>query len=269
MKRVLLIEDLSCYGKCSMTVALPIFAVSEIEVVPLPTAIFSTHTGISKDSIIVDFSTMMKDFLNHYQGLSLRFDAILIGYSFGEEQIRKISKLLDELDGENKPLVLVDPAMADNGKMYGKLPPDYPGRMRELVKKADILTPNLTEALLLAGEDCSLLPTEQEAVTALMWRLYENYKKDIVITGIHTGGELLVLGISKGKLYTCKTPFMEKNFSGTGDAFASIFLAKYLKSEDFEKSMCEATKLTSLAVKNSIEKQMDNLYVESILKSIE
>lgn len=266
MKRVLLIEDLSCYGKCSMTVALPLLSVAGIEVIPLPTAVFSAHTGALKVPSIVDFSAKMGNFLENFRSLELRFDAILVGYSAGKEQLRVIDEFLEGLKDEKRSLVLVDPAMADHGRMYGKLPKDYPELMRNLAKKADILTPNLTEALILAERDFSSLPTTKEEVIELVNFLYGKYKKDLVITGVQTEEALLVVGISEGEMFETNARKMEKNYSGTGDSFAALFLAKLLSGVSFHEAMAEATRLTTLAVKNSIEEGMENLYFESILK---
>lgn len=268
MKRVLLIEDLSCYGKCSMTVALPLFSAAGIEVVPLPTAIFSTHTGVSRLTESVDFSEKMKAFISHFKSIDLKFDAILIGYSYGNRQLQEIGKFLDGLKKDDKPFVLVDPAMADHGKMYGKLPVDYSLHMKELIKKADILTPNLTEALILANQDYTSLPTEKEKIADLLFLLYEKYKKELIITGAHIGSEIFVLGISEGKLYETKTAFIGKNYSGTGDAFATLFLTEIVKGKSFDVAMKEAAKLTSLAVKKSMEEGKDHLYFEGILYEI-
>lgn len=267
MKRVLLIEDLSCYGKCSMTVALPLFSVEGIEAIPLPTAIFSSHTGVSREAEIVDFSGYMRKFIEHFRRIGLCFDAVLIGYSYGKAQLDEIEKFFESYENE-KPLILIDPAMADHGKMYGKLPDDYSERMKNLVQKADIMTPNLTEALILADEDYKELPEEKEKIEDLLVLLYEKYKKEIIITGARVEEELLVMGVSEGKLYETKTDFIGKHYSGTGDAFAALFLSEYLQTKCFETAMKEATRLTSLAVKKSMESKREYLYIEGILHEI-
>lgn len=268
MKKVLLIEDLSCHGKCSMTVALPLLSVAGIEVIPLPTAVFSAHTGALKTPSVVDFSAKMGDFLENFRSLALNFEAILVGYSAGKEQIRVIDEFLESLKDRERPLVLVDPAMADHGRMYGKLPKEYPCLMKKLVKKADIITPNLTEALILAGKDFSHLPTTKEEVIELLNVLYEKYHKTIIITGIQTEEALMVFGLSEGEFFETKASKMGKNYSGTGDSFAAVFLAKHLLGSGFYEAMKEATRLTTLAVKNSIEAGMEHLYFESILKEM-
>lgn len=268
MKRIMLIEDISCYGKCSMTVALPIFSVSEIEVVPLPTAVFSAHTGVGASPAVVDFGENIEDFFSQFKGLNLNFDAILVGYSLGERQLGAVDAILGHYKTEKKPIVLVDPAMADHGKLYGKLSKAYPEKMKNLAKKADIITPNLTEALLLAERDCTRLTVSPEEVKNLLETLNERYQAQIVITGIQMEDELMVAGLSRGQYYEIKTERVERNYSGTGDAFASLFLAGLLRGKEFEASMKEAANLTSLAVKNSMEKGLSHLYFESILREI-
>ena len=128
-KRVLLVEDISCYGKCSTTVALPILSVAGFEVNLLPTAIFSAHTGISTDIAFLDFSGGMKGIIDSWETMDISYDAVLIGYSFGTKQLEILTSFLEK----KKPkIVILDPAMAEIGKLYSKLPEDYPVAMKEL-----------------------------------------------------------------------------------------------------------------------------------------
>ena len=131
-KRILLAEDISCFGKCSTTVAFPILSVAGYEVSILPTAIFSAHTGISKDIAFLDFAGGMKGILNSWESLNIDYDAILIGYAFGKKQLEILMNFLEK---KEQKLVVLDPAMAENGRLYSKLPEDYPTAMRELIKK--------------------------------------------------------------------------------------------------------------------------------------
>lgn len=268
MKRVLLIEDLSSFGKCSMAVAMPALVMGGIEVTFLPTAIFSTHTGISKEAVAVDFSEKMEEFLRHWESLSLTFDAILVGYSYGERQLEEISGFLNKIKNEKAPFLLIDPAMADHGRMYGKLPKNYGELMKDFVRMGDVMTPNLTEAMLLADRDYSILPETREEILEILEILHQKYQEDVVITGVKLKDGMYVFGKSNQEIVEYRTECFEKSYSGTGDLFAAIFLVGMLRKKGFEIALQEAGRLTSLAVKNSILQGMDTLYFESVLKEI-
>ena len=215
-KRILLIEDISCYGKCSTTVAFPILSVAGFEVSLLPTAIFSAHTGISADIAFLDFSGGMK------------------------------------------------------GKLYSKLPEDYPVAMKELIKHCDYLTPNITEAFMLADKPYHKGPYVRTEIMELLIILYGKYRKNVIITGIESvDNKLMVMAIDdSGDIYKYETEKINRNYSGTGDVYAAILLDGLLKGRDFQTSVKEAMELTTRAVMLSTAGNYEKLYFEGILKEL-
>lgn len=149
-KRVLAIHDVSCVGKCSLTVALPIISATGVECSALPTAVLSTHTGGFTGYTYRDLTVDIMPIMNHWKSLNVRFDGIYTGFLGSFEQIDLVSDIFDQL-GEHA-LICVDPVMADNGQLYKVFPPTFPAGMRKLCAKADVILPNITEATLLLGE---------------------------------------------------------------------------------------------------------------------
>lgn len=266
-KRILLIEDISCYGKCSTTVAFPILSVAGFEVSLLPTAIFSAHTGISADIAFLDFSGGMKGILNSWESLELAYDAVLIGYAFGKKQLEILT---DFLGKKKQKLVILDPAMAENGKLYSKLPEDYPVAMKELIKHCDYLTPNITEAFMLADKPYYKGPYVRTEIMELLIILYGKYRKNVIITGIEAvDNKLMVMAIDdSGDIYKYETEKINRNYSGTGDVYAAILLDGLLKDRDFQTSVKEAMELTTRAVMLSTAGNYEKLYFEGILKEL-
>ena len=266
-KKVLLIEDISCYGKCSTTVAYPILSVAGFEVSLLPTAIFSAHTGISKDIAFLDFAGGMKGILNSWESLDLNYDAVLIGYSFGKKQL-KILK--DFLEKNKQRLVILDPAMAENGRLYSKLPEDYPMAVKEMIKYCDYLTPNITEAFMLAEKPYHKGPYVRTEIMELLIILYGKYRKNVIITGIEAvDNKLMVMAIDdSGDIYRYETEKINRSYSGTGDVYAAVLLDGLLKGRDFQTSVKEAMELTTRAVMLSAAGSYEKLYFEGILKEL-
>lgn len=266
-KSVLLVEDISCYGKCSTTVAFPILSVAGFEVYLLPTAIFSAHTGISKDIAFLDFAGGMKGILNSWDSMEMNYDGVLIGYAFGKKQLEILT---DFLEKNKQRLVILDPAMAENGRLYSKLPEDYPNAMKELIKYCDYLTPNITEAFMLAEKPYHKGPYVRTEIMELLIILYGKYRKNVIITGIESvDNKLMVMAIDdSGDIYKYKTEKISRNYSGTGDVYAALLLDGLLKGRDFQTSVKEAMELTTRAVMLSTAGNYENLYFEGILKEL-
>jgi pyridoxine kinase len=150
-KRVAAIHDISCFGRCSLTVALPIISSAGIECAVVPTAVLSTHTGGIDGYTFHDLTDEIMPIAKHWKSLDLEFDAIYTGYLGSFHQLDIVSSLFDLL-GSNDTLKVVDPVMADNGVLYKSFPADFPKGMRKLCAKADIIVPNITEAVLMLDE---------------------------------------------------------------------------------------------------------------------
>ena len=159
-RRILTIQDISCVGQCSMTVALPILSACGQECCVLPTAILSTHTGGFGKPEIVHLTDSAQRMWRHWQQQNITFDAILIGYLGSVEAIHMVEKIIDALLAP-EGIVIIDPAMADHGKLYAGFDDTYVAAMKELCTHADILMPNLTEAAMLTGMEYPKIITQR------------------------------------------------------------------------------------------------------------
>ncbi len=244
-KKVLAVHDLSGFGRCALTVIIPVLSSMGICTVPLPTALLSTHTGGFTDLAFHDLSYTMEPALRHYKSLDLTFDAIYTGFLGSAGQIDTVSHSI-EMFGDGIT-VLVDPVMGDDGKVYQTYTEEMCRRMRELCHKANIITPNLTEAYLLCGEeycDTSLLDTDSAIAEAerLRMKLSSLYGVEkIALTGIELPNGNIAT-ISYDKLSENRESFhiihkIECGYPGTGDLFASALLGKILDGMDFHSSV--------------------------------
>lgn len=244
-KRVLAVHDLSGLGRCALTVIIPALSVMGACVVPLPTALLSTHTGGFTGLTFHDLTDTMKPALEHYRSMDIRFDAIYTGFLGSAAQIDTVAYAIDVFGG-GVP-VLVDPVMGDDGKVYQTYTEEMCSRMRELCHKADIMTPNMTEAYLLCGEeyvDTSALSTEDaiaeaERVLRRLVGLYEVEK--LALTGIELGKTQIATfsydrcgGVNE-KLH--KIERVSGGYPGTGDLFASVLLGKVLAGDEFHSAV--------------------------------
>ena len=143
------IHDISCFGKCSLTVALPVLSAAGIECCCIPTAILSTHTGGFRGYTYRDLTDDMVPVARHWRSEKIKFDAFYTGYLGSPAQVEIVRKILRMLDGNGDALRLIDPVMGDHGRLYNGFAPDFPILMRELVREADVICPNITEAALL------------------------------------------------------------------------------------------------------------------------
>lgn len=244
-KRILAVHDLSSFGRCALTVIIPALSAMEAQVIPLPTALLSTHTGGFSDMTFTDLSDTMSPALEHYKSLGLTFDAIYTGFLGSAGQIDTVSHAI-ELFGKDT-LILVDPVMGDDGVVYQTYTSEMCKRMQELCHKADILTPNLTEAYLLCDEeyrDSTSMSPEKALAEAQRLRkvLTERYKiKKLAITGIELANDhiaTLSYDSTNTEHQSVHTLHRIKNgYPGTGDLFASVLLGRVLENEDFHKAV--------------------------------
>ncbi len=250
MKRLLSIQDISCFGRCSQTVALPIVSALGIETVILPTAVLSTHTGGDfKDYAFHTLESEMDRIVSHWRKLELKFDAIYVGYIGTVEQVRKVCALIDEFaDGDT--VVYVDPAMADNGELYSGLDFDYVMAIRELCTQADIISPNISEAMLLADGKCTHDYTKENA-ERIIPKLADISDK-LIITGINSGSEILTIGTDKNGETVKSSKIIEGIFYGTGDVFASSFIGSYLDGLPFDRAIAFAEDFVQECIMNTL-----------------
>lgn len=236
-KRAVAIHDISGFGKCSLTVALPILSAMGIETVAMPTALLSTHTGISGYTYL-DLTNQMPLFKKHWENLNLHFDSIYSGFLGSKTQIDIVSNLIDKFKKDDT-LVLVDPAMADNGEMYPTFDLEFAKEMKKLCKKADLIVPNMTEALLLLDKEYITGPYTKEYIENILKELSNLGPKQVVLTGVSFEDNELGAACfdrSTGEINYTFSPFIKKYYHGTGDIFASVLLSSLLNNKSLNKS---------------------------------
>ncbi len=240
-KRVAAIHDISCFGKCSLTVALPILSAAGIETSVIPTAVLSTHTGGFTGFTYRDLTDDILPIVSHWQTLPIAFDALYTGFLGSFEQIDLMIEVFRRLKAKDT-LILVDPVMADHGQLYKIFPSDFPQGMRKLCAVADCIVPNMTEAALLLGESYTEGPYTQEYIKDLLKRLAALGPKRVVLTGVYF--EQTRLGAATYDARTGQVDFLFGNriegmYHGTGDVFASALLSGLLH----DMTLSDATQL--------------------------
>jgi pyridoxine kinase len=258
-KRVAAIHDISCFGRCSLTVALPVLSHAGIETAVIPTAVLSTHTGGFTDYTFRDLTDDILPVAKHWKTLGLEFDAIYTGYLGNFRQVQVVSEVIDLLKTE-KTLVFVDPVMADNGKLYTSFNPEFPAEMAKLCRKADIIIPNMTEAAFLLNEQYKPNRTKQDITETL--RKLSELSETVVLTGVETENFYGAAVYCKrtGKPEFVRAEKYEGSFHGTGDIFASVFLGELLNGEKKEAALRKAVKFTSAAIKRTYESKTDRRF---------
>ncbi|HHY81232.1 MAG TPA: pyridoxamine kinase [Clostridiales bacterium] len=231
LKRVAAIHDISCFGKCSLTVALPIISAAGIECSVIPTAVLSTHTGGFTGYTFRDLTDDILPVAEHWKSLNLQFEAIYTGYLGSFRQLDIVSELFEIL-GSAETLKVVDPVMADNGVLYKSFPETFPGGMKKLCSKADIIIPNITEAVLMLDEPYREGPYTIEYIEGLLKKLGDLGPRQVVLTGVYFDDKQLGAAAyerTTGEISYCFEDRIEGYYHGTGDVFGSAFVAARLK----------------------------------------
>lgn len=231
LKRIAAIHDLSGFGKCSLTVALPVISASGVECACMPTALLSTHTGSFDGFTFRDLSSEMLPIAHHWKREGIVFDGIYSGYLASAAQEETLEEIIDLLaDKDTK--IIVDPVMADNGSYYSKLGDDMCLAFRKLCGRAHIITPNITEAALLTGRDYSEGPHGEKYLDSLFEGLSKICRGIIAITGVRPDEKnvgVFALDTVTGERCVSVRPMRQGVFYGTGDIFASAFASLILR----------------------------------------
>lgn len=248
-KRALAVHDISCVGRCSLTVALPIISAAGVDTSILPTAVLSTHTGGFTGYTYRDLTEDILPIADHWQTLGLHFDAIYTGYLGSFQQVQLVMELFNRFK-KSDTLALVDPAMADNGVLYGGFAPEFPAEMKKLCAKADIIVPNITESVLMLGEEYKDGPYTQAYIEGLLGRLQEIGAREIVLTGVHFDDKQLGAAClnKDGKISYAFQDRIAGYFHGSGDVFASALLAALLRDKSLEEAMAIAVDYTQRSI---------------------
>ncbi len=244
--RVCAIHDLSSFGRCALTVVIPALSALGIQTIPLPTALMSTHTGGYTDIYMRELSSDMQAMYRHWKSLGVHFDAIYSGFVLDAAQGHIIDEVISEF-GSSDTLVLVDPVMGDGGQLYSTCTDDMKDTMRRLCTRADVITPNLTEACLLCGVPFPAHPIEskaqaEEICSRLLAELLTLAPR-VAITGVeYKDGEheyVLTAAATRESAHSFHPQKkIGSHYPGTGELFASVMLGLLLRGEDFE-SACE------------------------------
>lgn len=250
-KKIAVINDFSGFGRCSISVALPVISMLRIQCCPLPTSIFSNHTGFPS-YFFDDYTAKMPAYIAQWKELGLQFDGICTGFLGSEEQIRIVTDFFKDFKTE-KNLVIVDPVMGDYGKTYSTYTPDMCLEMKKLVSYADILTPNVTEACILTDtpyqEKFRLKDYESMALS-----LSKQGPKKIVITGIVQGDFIANYCFEEGQPpKIIRSHKVGTQRSGTGDIFAAIIAADAVNGVPFRDSVKKASRFIKKCILKSIE----------------
>jgi pyridoxine kinase len=229
--RVAAIHDLSGFGRCSLTVAIPILSAMGVQCCPLPTAFLSTHTGGFTGFTFLDMTDEMPKVADHWKSLGLRFDAIYSGFLADQRQIGVVRDFIRTFRREDT-VVVIDPVMGDDGALYQTYTPALCAGMGELAELADVITPNLTEAALLLGEDYESLPRDEAGLRQLAQALSIGGRRSVVLTGAACGpGKTgaMCFDARTGSTEAVQTDFIAHPLHGTGDVFASVLTGALVK----------------------------------------
>ncbi|MCI8722349.1 MAG: pyridoxamine kinase [Ruminococcus sp.] len=260
-KKIAVINDLSGFGRCSLTAAIPTISVMGVQPCPLPTAVLSAQTGFPS-YYCDDYTEKMEYFRQEWEKMGVQFDGIYTGFVASETQIRRIFRFLDTFYREST-FLLVDPVMGDEGRVYKLFTPELLRRMKELALRADVVTPNLTELCLLTGADYGELGRMKgekeitEAAGELAEKLMESGPDTIVVTGIRfedaQSGERMIgnLAVDQSGRRLSAFPYIGGSFSGTGDLFASIIAGGIARGDDIFRTMDLAGEFVERAMKDS------------------
>ena len=257
-KRVAAIHDLSGFGKCSLTVALPILSAAGIETSALPTAILSTHTGGISGYTYRDLTEDMRPVMKHWKSLDIKFDAIYTGFLGSFEQLDIVKEFFDAFRQEDN-LILVDPVMGDNGELYTVFTREFAAGMRMLCQKADIIVPNLTEAALLLDEPYHPGPYTHAYIESLLRKLGALGPQKVVLTGVYFKEDELGAATYDRTTDTIDYVFTQKipGYYGTGDVFASALLSALLNDFSLIDAAAIAVHFTTDSIRRTYKAKTD------------
>lgn len=261
VKRCAVINDLSGFGRCSLTVAIPILSALGVQACPLPTAILSNHTGFEQ-FYFEDYTDRMCVYAEQWKNLGLEFDSIYTGFLGSEKQVEAILEFIAQFRKENT-LLFVDPVMADHGELYATCTAELCEKMRDLVCCADVITPNLTEACLLAGESYhGHVETDgYDKIYALAEKLADLGPKQVIITGVKCSEKVanVVVNREKNTRFVVESEYISREYCGTGDTFASALCGYLTAGIAPEEAIVKTSEFVAKTVRFSFENRLPPL----------
>ena len=263
--RVAAIHDMSGFGRCSLTVAIPILSAMGIQCCPLPTAFLSTHTGGFEGFTFLDMTDELPKVAAHWKSLGLGFQAVYSGFLGSERQIAIVEDFLREFRGPDT-LAVIDPVMGDHGTVYQTYTPAMCAGMARLAELADVITPNLTEAALLLDIPYGELPVGEAGCREIVERLSLDGRRSVVLTGASTAPELtgaMCFDARTGRTEAVQTRRVPQEFHGTGDVFASVLTGALVQGAslpdaarqavDFVRACAERTARAGIPMREGVE----------------
>lgn len=268
MKRIVTVQDISCVGRCSLTVALPIISAMGVETSVLPTAVLSAHT-MFKNPSFHDLTDEIVNIASHWKSMGLKFDGIYTGYLGSVEQLNLISDFIGDFRGDG--FVFIDPVMGDHGKLYSGFTPEFVSKMAEFCGKADIIAPNLTEASFMLnipyiGENYS-----ENYIKDILHGLTSSGAKKAILTGISFEPEQLGVMAYDRESGEFSSYFGEKiggSFHGTGDIFASTCVGALANDFALKDALKIATDYTCECIRLTVGDTRDKVFGVNFEKAI-
>lgn len=261
MKRIITVQDISCVGKCSLTVALPVISAMGVEACVLPTAVLSTHTAF-KGFTFRDLTSDLPSITEHWKNEKIHFDAIYTGYLGSFEQINLMHSLIGDFGGGDTR-VIVDPCMGDNGALYSGFTQDFAKAMAGLCAKADVIVPNLTEASFMLGIPYVEQGYTKDYIEELVKKLAELGARRVVLKGVSFDDKKLGIVCYDSQNEKITWYFHEKmpqSFHGTGDIFASVLTGALVRGKTLEESCRLAADFVVESIKATLSHKDYNWY---------
>ena len=253
MKRILTMQDISCLGKCSITIALPVLSAMGIETVILPTAVLSTHT-MFQNFTVKDLSDQIKPITEHWKRENIKFDAIYTGYLGTPEEIELAKNIFKDFKQPDS-MIFVDPVMADNGKLYPAFDMAYAKKNAELCAAADVIVPNITEACFMTGIEYQE-NYNQDYIINLLKKLAELGAKIVIITGVSLShGKTGAMGYNTntGEFFSYQNDLVPAKYHGTGDLFSSVCAGAILRGKDLQSAIQLAADYTAETIRVTLK----------------
>ncbi|MEA1974993.1 MAG: pyridoxamine kinase [Bacillota bacterium] len=284
VKKVAAIHDLSGFGRASLTAIIPVLSTMRVQVCPIPTAVLSTHTGGFEDFTLIDLTDSMDQYVDHWAKIGLSFDCIYSGFLASVRQIDIVSKTIDLFSTEDN-FVVIDPVMGDDGVLYQTMNDQMVISMRKLIKKADIITPNFTEAAYLLNKPYSLEITED---TIKLWikELSDMGPEIVILTSVPDKSEnkktsVIAYNRANDVFWKVSCTYIPAYYPGTGDAFTSVIIGSLLQGDSLPISLERGVQFITNGIKASygfdypkregilLERVLDTLKLPIITSSYE
>ena len=254
-KKIAVINDMSGFGRCSIAVELPVISAMKVQCCPLPTSIFSNHTGF-ESFFFDDYTDKMEDYMQEWVKLGLQFNGICTGFLGSARQIRIVEHFLSLFQTKDN-ITIIDPVMGDYGKLYSSYTDEMCQEMKRLLPFADVLTPNLTEACRMLDLDYHNVDMSPESLNDISRALSEQGPGRVVITGLQQGERIFNYVYEKNKnAKFIATRKIGGDRSGTGDVFASIVTGALMQGDDFEKAVRRAIEFLDKAIAFTVRQNL-------------